>query len=95
MRGRLLQPRRHQSHAALTFSQAEAPLYFHTLAFVYMRLPFVRSGISLRPAKRRTGDPDVAPLAVCQIVPVPIYLVRKDPLGIMPFALIEALCYLL
>ena len=83
------------SHAALAFSQTEAPRYFHTLAFVYMRLPFVWSDIFLRPAERWAGEPNMALLAICQIVPVPVYLIRENPLGIMPFALIEALCYLL
>ena len=89
MRSRLLQLCRHQSHAALALRQAEATLYFHTLAFVYMRLPLIWSDIFLWPAERRTGEPDVALLAICQIVSIAIYLVREDPLVIMPFALVE------
>ena len=85
MRSRLLQLCRHQSHATLAFRQTEATLYFHTIALVYMRLPLIRNAVFLRPAERWAGEPDVALLAVCQIVPVPVYLVRE----VMPFTLVE------
>ena len=83
MRGCLLLPRRYQSHAAFAFCQAEAPLHFHALAFVYVRLFLVGDSILLRPAERRAGQPDMMLLAVRQIVPVPIDLIRENAFGIM------------
>ena len=95
MSSRLFQFCRYKTHAAFAFCQAETPLNFHALTFIYVRLLFVGNSILLRSAECRTGKPDMMLLAVRQIVPVAINLVCENPLGIMAFTLVKALCNLL
>ena len=91
----LLRPRRHQTHAAFALGQTKAALNLYTFTLILMRLLSIHNSVLLRPSECRTGKSNVVQFAVCQIVTSAVYFVRKDPLGIMLYALVEELCDLL
>lgn len=79
---------------AFALRQAEPALNFHTLAFISVILRLV-SGFSLPgPSQRRAGEPNVMLLAITEVFPVPVDLVRQDTAGIMPLPLAEPFCHL-
>ena len=87
------QLRRDQPQAALALGQAELPLHFHTLTFVQEILRLVSDLVLLRPAQRRSGEPDAVLLAKPQVLPVAVDLICQNPTGIMPLPFLEPLCH--
>ena len=65
-----------QPHAAFALRQTELALHFHTLALVPIILSLVSDFALLWAPQCRTGEPDTMLLAITEILPVPVDLVR-------------------